>query len=349
MKKFKLTAGAVIVLAIIILVLLNNRSKMKADAKSDLMTSYPVSVATVDKLQSAPMDPIVGTINANHDVALVSETDGKVTAVGARVGDYKEAGSMILQLEDDTKQATLESAQMGYEKAKKDFDRFESLVQSHAVTDQQEESTRWAYKNAEAQYITAQKVVRDAKISTPISGTVTSRLFDIGEYVPKNVVVGNVVDLSTLKVKVNVAEKDVFGLKQGDAADISTDIYPGTAFTGKITAISAKSDEAHTYPVEVTLPNSKDHPLKAGMFGTIVFHPKLEGPVLSIPRVALVGSLHQPQVYVVTNGIAKLRSITPGKESGLNLEVRSGLTEGETIVINGQNNLKDNVAVTVVK
>jgi hypothetical protein len=113
--------------------------------------------------------------------------------------------------------------------------------------------------------------------------------------------------------------------------------------------VSAKSDEAHTYPVEISLPNNKAHPLKAGMFARVAFRPLVRGDALAIPRSALVGSLKQPRVYVVESGIAKLREIVVDDEAGSYLQILSGLKEGESIVINGQNNLKDNVPVTIVQ
>jgi membrane fusion protein (multidrug efflux system) len=96
------------------------------------------------------------------------------------------------------------------------------------------------------------------------------------------------------------------------------------------------------------LSNSKEHPLKTGMFATVRFRDHSRGDVLAIPRSALVGSLKAPQVFVVENGMARLRDIIVDAEIGINLTVVSGLRSGETVVTNGQNNLKDNVPITIV-
>jgi hypothetical protein len=114
------------------------------------------------------------------------------------------------------------------------------------------------------------------------------------------------VDISKLKLKLNVSEKDAFRLKKGDKVDISTDVYPGVKFTGSIEFVSVKGDEAHTYPVEISLPNSREHPLKAGMFGKAAFRTSGEEPVLVIPRETLVGSIKDAKVFVVENGIASI-------------------------------------------
>jgi multidrug efflux pump subunit AcrA (membrane-fusion protein) len=95
--------------------------------------------------------------------------------------------------------------------------------------------------------------------------------------------------------------------------------------------------------------NSREHPLKAGMFGRISFVSIAQGDALAIPREALVGSMKDPRVYVVDGPVARVRTIVVGGEEGTDLVVLSGLKGGESVVVNGQNNLKDSVAVQVLK
>src|SRR5690606_8306756 len=113
--------------------------------------------------------------------------------------------------------------------------------------------------------------------------------------------------------------------------------------------ISAKADEAHTYPVEIALANNSAHPLRAGMFGRVNFEAVRRESAVVIPREALVGSIRKPQVYVVNGDKAELRDLIIGMETGTDLEILQGLSGGETIVVNGQNNLKNGVAIAIVK
>jgi len=349
MKNKKVIIISIIIIAAIVAILFYNKSRSTMKSKSDILTSISVSVTKVGKQKLSTTRLMVGTIAAYNDVAIISETSGKVTDVHAEVGQYVSAGAPIVQIDYELKKAAYISAETNYEKAKKDLERFESLYKQNATTDQQIEGARLAAKAAEAQYISARRQYNDTKISTPISGIVTSRNVDVGTYVSNNMLVANVVDISRLKVKINVSESDVFGLKIGDKVEVTTDVYPSVKYIGKIKSISSKADEAHTYPVEVTLDNSEQHPLKAGMFGRISFTSKMDGEVLSIPREALVGSMKTPQVYIVDGGVARLRNIVAGSEIGTAISVLGGLKEGDIIVTNGQNNLKDSVAVTIMK
>ncbi|MBS4029801.1 MAG: efflux RND transporter periplasmic adaptor subunit [Ignavibacteriales bacterium] len=349
MKKIKITAISLIALAAIVLILLNNKSKMEAKSRNDILRAYPVSVINVSKQKLSESLSLVGTIVANNDVAIVSETQGRVTHVFANVGDYVSANSPLVQVDDELKQANYATAEVNFEKAKKDFERIESLSKDKSVTDAQLDGARLAMKSAEAQFTVAKRMLSDTKITSPISGIVSARTVDVGTMIQNANVIANVVDISKLKVKVNVAEKDVFKLKVNDEVEITTDVYPGIIFNGKIATLGSKGDDAHTYPVEISLPNSKEHPLKAGMFGRISFISNQENESLTIPRDALVGSLKNPQVFIVENGIVKLRNIIVDNSSGTNIAIRDGLREGETIVVNGQNNLRDGVAVTIIQ
>lgn len=330
-------------------VLMANKDKMKAQTKTDIIEAYPVSVKQVEQRELSQALSLVGTITANREVAVVSETQGRVTNLAFDMGDYKGAGSVLAQVDDELKAASFHMAEANFDKAKKDLDRYESLYREKTATDVQVENARIAFKNAETQLVIARRQYRDTKITTPVGGEVVSRAIELGSTVQPGMVIANVVDISTLKVKLNVPEQDAFKMKRGDKVEITTEVYPGMKFTGTITTISAKADEAHTYPVEISLANSKDHPLRAGMFGRVNFAAVRRTDAVVIPREALVGSIRKPQVYVVSNGKAELRDLLIGVETGTDLEVLQGLSPNETIVVNGQNNLQNGVAVAVVK
>ncbi len=349
MTRLKVVFGVVIVLGITVAVLLSNKSRMQAKSRAEEVRFFPVTVSQVDKETLSRELSLVGTIVGANDVAVVSETQGKITKVLANVGDDVKAGDVLVQVDDELKRAAFEAADVNFEKAKKDLERYQAMKKEHSVSDAQFEGIRLAYKTAEAQYITARRQYNDTKIKSPIAGVVTSRPYDVGTMVQNNTVVANVVDISRLKVKLNVAEGDVFAMQTGDSVRVTTDVYPGTTFHGTISTISDKADDAHTYPVEIALTNNRQHPLKAGMFGSVSFVAIKPVESVSIPREALVGSAKDAQVYVVQNGVARLRSIVVDGEYGTRLSVKSGLAAGETIVVNGQNNLKDNVAVTVLQ
>lgn len=351
MKKWKVIGSVILVIAVIVAVLFMNKRKMSATTAGGIKDVYYVSVEKAAKKDISETLSLVGNINANNDVNIISETSGKITAVFTKVGDYKQAGSVLFQVDDELKKAAFMSAEANYEKAKKDYERFKSLYQQKSVTDAQLDQAKLGASMAEAQYIMAKRQLEDTKIKTPISGYVTARYVDVGSMVqgaPQATLVANVVDINRLKVKLNLAERDAFLIKAGDQVKVNVDVYPDVSYNGRIESVSSKGDESHTYPVEININNEKLHPLKAGMFARVNFTSLKNRKSLVVPRESLVGSVKEPQVFVVENGIAKLRSLTVGSQSGIYVQVLQGLMEGETIVVNGQNNLVDNLKVEIL-
>jgi RND family efflux transporter MFP subunit len=351
MKNWKSIVGIVVALAIIVSILVINKRKLAASTSGGVNAALYVSVEKVVKKNLSATLTLTGTVNAYNDLNIMSETSGKVTGVYVNVGDYKKSGSVLFQVDDELKQAAYMSAAANYEKAKKDLGRYEDLYNQKSASDAQYDLAKLNASVAEAQYITAKRQLEDTKIKTPISGVVTLRNVDLGAMVqaaPSATLVANIVDITKLKVKLNVSEGDAYLLKTGDPVNVTTDIIPGVVFNGKITSISAKGDEAHTYPVEIVVDNRNDHQLRAGMFVRVEFKTMKDRDVLVISRESLVGSVKDPKVYIVDNGIVHLRTIAVGSESGTMIQVLNGLAAGETVVTNGQNNLVENAKVEIL-
>jgi RND family efflux transporter MFP subunit len=340
-------AIVLVVVATVVFILLRNKERNEARIAQKIDVVPTVTVVKARRGQINENLALVGTVAADHDVMVEAETMGRVTAVRVDVGDRVQAGTTLVQVDDELKLAAFRTAEVNFEKAEKDLRRYEALHKTNTVTDAEIESARLAGKAAEAQFVAARRQFRDTRISTPISGVVTSRLVELGTMVQPGMAIANVVDISRLKVALQVAESDVFKLKPGQPVTVGTDIYPGASFQGRIHTISDKAGESHTYRVEIGMANSPAQPLKAGMFVRVIFPSIIRRDALIIPRACLVGSRRNPQVYVVAAGIARLRDITVGAEVGLEIEVSSGLGQGAWVVSDGQNNLDDNIAVTV--
>lgn len=350
MKKVLAAVVMIGLVALAIFTLKANKAKADAKAsKSRVNIAVPVSIVPVDRQKIQQNLAIVGTVMANNDVMVTSETQGRIKQIFVEVGDYKQAGAVLAQVDDELKRASLVTAEVNLQKAQDDVKRYEQLYQDKAISEQQIETARLAVRAAEAQVTTAQRLLRDTRITAPISGVVTARPASLGATIQNGTPIVNIVDISRLKVKVNLPENDVFRLHVGDRVDVSTDIYPSVTFEGRVQSVGVKSDEAHTYPVEITLVNNGAHPLKAGMFARVAFSSIPQTDALMIPRAAILGSVKEAQVYVVQNGVAHLRSIVVGAEAGTRIQVLSGLSQGETVVIDGQNNLTDNAPVAIVK
>jgi RND family efflux transporter MFP subunit len=345
-KKSVITLG-VVLLAVAAILLIRGTSD-KPVSMSAISTDVPVSVIAAQKQRLASSISLAGTIDASNDVNIISETQGSVRQVHLKVGDIVNAGTVLVEIEDHIQRSNLSTAEISYQKAKRDFERSETLFQENSISRAQLDAGRLAMQAAENQLEIARRQLENTKIKTPITGTVNARFVDVGTMVQPGMPVANIVDITTLKVRVNVSEQEAFRLKPGDPVDISTDVYPGQKFQARVDNIASKADEAHTYPVEIRLVNNAKFPLRAGMFCRIAFTSITATEALAIPRVALVGSVKNAEVFVVRNGIAWLQRIIVGKQTNEYLEVLNGLGEGDTVVTSGQNNLVDKTRIIIV-
>ncbi|TAE00565.1 MAG: efflux RND transporter periplasmic adaptor subunit [Bacteroidetes bacterium] len=326
----------------------SNAEKIDLKSKPLPVLAVPVSVETAKQQSADKLFSVIGIVTAQSEVLLVPETSGKALGVFFQMGDMVSKGKLMVQVDDELRKANYESVKANYEKVQKDLQRFENLLKEKATTELQVDNQRFTFKAAEAQYITAKRQLADTKVLAPISGYITMKNVEVGSTIQPTAPIATIVDISQLKIKANVAEKSVFKIKIGDKVQVTTDIYQGVKFEGRVSVISVKGDEAHNYPIEITLNNDSKYPLKAGMFGVLNFNFKTEN-ALVIPRDALVGSAKNPQVYVLEGNKVALKDILLGEDFGGMLEVLQGVKEGEQVVTNGQINLRNGVEVVVKK
>lgn len=349
MKKLLLALSVIGIVGWMVLVLFHNQAEVERKSKPVHSGAVAVGIMEVQLQTLQENQTKVGLIVAQNEVAVVSEASGKIIAVHAGVGSYLPAGAPIVKLDDGLAKANFLSARTNYDKAQRDWERALELHQQELISNSDLEAARNEFHSAEATRLTAERQYQNTMITTPIAGIVTARPVNLGVMVSPGTMVATIIDNSSFKIGVNVGAREAFGMKVGDEVGVATAIYPGTQFKGRITSISDSSDEARTFPVEVVISNQKEYPLKSGIYGKVTFRLGTKRPVLAIPREAVLGSVKNPQVYVVENGVAKLRKIVVGSEIDTRLEVLRGLKEQEQVVVSGQDNLQDNSAVEVIK
>jgi RND family efflux transporter MFP subunit len=292
---------------------------------------------------------LIGTFEPHREIKLASEISGKVIKVGVEEGAYVKQGSLIAQTDNELIKAQLISAEANYEKAQKDVARFETLRKGNAATDMQVEDANLRLKTSDSQLKALKKQLSNTTIVAPISGIITTRSFEQGSVIlPGNPLV-EITDISKLKLTIQVPEKQIIRYQEGDKIQVQADVYEGLTFEGKITLVGIRADASHNYPVEILVNNNSKNPLRAGMYGRAASGHTLKDSVLAIPRAALVGSVKNPQVFVVENNQAILKDIQVGTDAQGTIEVLSGLTEGEQVVTSGQINLENKSKVQVVK
>jgi membrane fusion protein (multidrug efflux system) len=327
-----------------------NRNKKENEAKTAVVAetggAVIVNMAKVEK-KAIQLDFLAnGNFAPNQDLKMVSEISGRITSLQVKEGSRVSKGQVLAHIDAEVAGLDVQRIEDALAKLKTDQARYKASFETGGVTQAQLDEIELGLRNTEVQLQQAKRRLQDAYVKAPISGVINKRSVEIGTYVSPGTELFEIVDVSKLKLNVTAGEAQVVRLNVGDKVAIRSTVFPDQSFQGTISFIAVKADASLNYPVEILVDNAAKSQLKAGMYGTAQFEFPEQAPGLVIPRSAFVGSVSNRKVYVVsTEGIAQLREVIPGRILGEEVEILSGLTEGETIVTSGQINLADGVAV----
>ncbi|QHV97002.1 efflux RND transporter periplasmic adaptor subunit [Spirosoma endbachense] len=349
MKRIIIIGAVAALIALIVFRLINNKKDIEA-AKTSSVQFQTTPVVDVQPVSYERLDQnlaLLGTVEAQYEGNIISETRGKLQNFKLVLGSFVKKGQQVGYIQDEVQGIVVENNQTAVENAKREMERYERLLKGGAVTQETYQKYKDQYATAILNSKQQQRVLGNGAVVAPISGYVYDKKVENGEYVAVGAVLASVINLQELKLVVNVPEQAVYQLKQGDKATITAQAFPGVTFSGSVHYISPKGDDLHNYPVEIYLSNNSKNQLKAGTLANANFTFKKGVAGLFIPRRALVGGADSASVYVVQNNIARLRKIRLGYDNGDQYQVLDGLKQGEPVVVNGQLNLSNGAKVTV--
>ena len=178
-------------------------------------------------------------------------------------------------------------------------------------------------------------------ITAPVDGFVGKRTLDPGASVGANTSFISVVDIRTVRLVINVVEKDLRRINPGTAADIEVDAYPGETFHGRVARVAPILDPAsRTAQVEIEIPNST-YRLKPGMYARATFTVEKHDHVLVVPTLAVVDVSGKIGVFLQNGDTANFHPVTVGIEHQDITEIMSGLDEGQKIISTGAAALRE--------
>lgn len=333
-------------------VLINNRNENEAKTAVVARTGSAVAV-TVTPVSKQPIKldfSANGNFSANQDLQLLSEISGRITQLRVKEGSRVSKGQVLAVIDSEVASLGVKRAEDAYQKIKTDYERYQSSFATGGVTRAQLDEIELSMRNAESQLQQSKRGLDDATIKAPISGVVNSRSVEVGSFVSPGTDLFEIVDGSRLKLNVTANEYQVVHISLGDRVSISSKVFPDATFVGTVSFIAEKADNTLKYPVEITVENNGNLPLKSGMYATAKFEFPEESSQVVVHRSAFVGSVNSNQVYVYSEAdqTAQLREVISGRIIGEQVEILSGLKEGEMVITSGQINLNDGVHVEAI-
>jgi membrane fusion protein (multidrug efflux system) len=239
-------------------------------------------------------------------------------------------------------------AKFNFEKAEKDMKRFKELTQGEAATQQQYESIKQVFENAQFAFTSARVQNNNAFITAPFSGFVTKRYIEKGTYIVPGSPVYDIVEIDKLKLTAKLTDDEVEKVHKGENVKLTVESIPGIMYEGFVSNKVVKADLSGRYEVEVYLNNNPEKLIKPGMYGQVLFSIDSKEPILVIPRRAIEGSILNPEIYLVIGDSVIKKNITATTLDDKYVLVKSGLKAGDIIVTSGQINLVNGSKIRII-
>jgi RND family efflux transporter MFP subunit len=331
--------------------LVNNKKKIDEKAELSLNVDNVMPVVLTSPIQGN----LSSTLEANgkfipaKEMTIMSKTQGIAVKKLKKKGDVVKKGEAILKVEDHLFKEELKVAQLNYNNALKDVDRYKILLDAGATTKKQYEDITMAFQSAEAKLASVRDQLKNSLIVAPVSGILSQIYVEDGGLVLQGAKVAEIIDESSMSLLINVTEKEVLTLKTGQKATVEAEVLPGKKIQGEVIRVSSVGDKALNYEVEISVGKQFGNSVKTGMQGSAIFTSNGDSKNrILIDRKALVGSIKSPSVFIIKDNTAYKKSITIGEVTSEYVEVVEGINLNDKIVVSGQINLKDKTKVIIL-
>ncbi|MDX1952968.1 MAG: efflux RND transporter periplasmic adaptor subunit [Verrucomicrobiota bacterium] len=299
----------------------------------------PQVIAATPKRQTvAETLSLVGTINADEMVELRSETDGIVEEINFKEGQRVEKGNLLVRLDESKFAALVEEGEANFKLSQANYDRAKQLYNDKLISQQEFDQAASVYAVSRASLELNKRQLRDARILAPFSGIVSARNISPGQVITKNSTLTWIIDMDPVKVEFNVPERFVSQLKVGQKIDVKVATFQDRTFSGTVFFVSPFVNPTNrSAQVKAEIPN-KEFLLKPGMFANLDLTLTVRENSLVIPETSLAQVLDRDKamVFVVdAQGNAQIRQVGLGIRLPGLVEIVSGVTENEVVIIEG--------------
>jgi RND family efflux transporter MFP subunit len=348
-----------------------SRIKARTALNAETVQAALPAVSVVSPKQTAPADEIIlpGNVQPFITSPIYSRTNGYLEKWYFDIGAHVKKGQLLAviqtpEIDQQLQQArsNLLTAQANLELASVTKIRYQGLLKSNAVSQQDVDNAVGTY-NANKSIVEADKAAVEQysalasfeKIYAPFDGVITARNTDIGDLINSGSGTGVKTDLfhiaqpGKLRVYVNVPEEYSQGIKTGMTADLTLAEFPGRKFQGKLVRTAdAINVTTRTLLIEIDVDNPTGT-LLTGSYAEVHLAIPTQSATLLLPVNTLIFRSEGLHVGVVKDGKVVLTAVTPGHDFGNEIEIVSGLTASDQVIVNPPDSIVSGQAVQIVQ
>ena len=308
------------------------------------LPTVTVRVQPVESLKRTATEEVVGTVRPKLSASLSAKVSGTIGQMLVAPGQSVTAGQLLVEIDAREVQARLDQATAIREQTGKDIERFKKLLAQNAVTQQEFDGVQSRFRVAEATVKEAETLLGYTKVTAPFAGLITAKRADVGDLAAPGKPLLELEDPTALRLEADVPEALLNKIKLNTKLGVRVP-DANLSLEATVSEISPAADPvSRTSRVKLDLPVTQG--LRSGQFGRAAV-PVAEVNALRVPAGAVVVRGQMEMGFVVVNQQAQLRLVKTGKHLGQEVEIVSGLSTGEQLVVEGASQLLDGQPVEV--
>ena len=342
--------AVIILAAIAVLTVIMKMPAKKREAPATEAPPVNVVVMTVTaEPQLADTFDLPAVVEPNRIVRVSAEVSGRIERIPPEEGCKVQAGDLLIKLNTDLILPEFESAKAQVERDQIEFDRMTNLTKENATTQRDLDNATSQLAISKARFEGIRARLERASIFAPTAGVLNDLLVEEGEFVDTGNPVAQVVDTDTVKVVVEIPERDVAFFSIGDKAEIVANSKGNTeSLTGTITFISELADpRTRSTRTEITL-NNEQRLLRSGQIVHVTLMRRILKDAILIPLLAVIPMEDSKAVYVVNSSQAMRRDVKLDVIKGDQVQITSGLEPGDKLIIVGHRFVAPGQKVNIV-
>jgi membrane fusion protein, multidrug efflux system len=309
----------------------------------------PVAARTAQPAELRVMLRGTAHLQAREQVDVLPKQGGVVARVLVEEGARVAVGTVLAVLDDQEWRLQAQQAEARARAARDASERAVALQRQGLLAEQEVERLRSEAEVAAADRELARLRVQNATIRSPISGVVTHRYVERGRMVNTTSAAFSVADVARLEAVVGIPEREAVRVSPGQGAMIRVEGLPQPV-QGRVARVRPVVDpQSGTVQVTIEVDPAQGGGLRAGQFVNVDIVTETLADRITLPRTAVLVDGVAPRIYVVEGGIAHEREVQLGLSQGDQVEIRSGLEAGDTVVVVGQDNLRPGATVRLME
>lgn len=339
--------------------------------------SVPVKIYKVQSESISKYIRVTGSVSAEEDVMVLSKIPERIVKVYVKPSQRVAKNQILAEQKNDIlKQgldiagAALKTAEANFRMTNQDYERMSRLYSEKAISQQQfdqiktgKETADQTYNQAKSGYEQAKEQYENSFIKAPFDGVVAAIYVEENQTVNMGQPVVQVLSPSRMKSKVYLSGTDIHYVKTGQKVLVNVPTLPGVNFNGVVEKINTAIDQmSKSLEVEINL-LSNDGRIKSGMFAEFMIQTDSRENSMVVPETALIPQteiiidkqtglqrlIKKFYLFKIDNGLAKMVEVKTGIANNGQIEITGGLNIGDSIIVVGQNIVKEGQSVNVIE